>query len=60
MKFTRYLDAVWFCRQNKLSVDKIIRHGELWKRYWIVNRPKPKGSHASAKPRKTTQSLRCT
>jgi hypothetical protein len=61
MKFTLYLDAVRFCRQNKLSVDKIARHGELWKRYWVVTKPKQrKGTNATASSRKTTQQVRCT
>ena len=56
MKFTKYLDAVRFCRYSDFSVDKITRHGELWNCYWVVKKQKQrKGTNATASPRKTTQ-----
>jgi len=48
MKFTQFLDAVRYCRQNKLSVDEINRHGALWKCYWTVVKPrKPRKKKAT-------------
>jgi len=43
MKFTRYLDAVIYCRYNKISHLKIKRHGEYWSCYWTIELSKPKG-----------------
>lgn len=53
MKFTKYLDAVRFCRYSEFSVDKITRHGELWNRYWVVKKPRQqKGTNATTPPSK--------
>lgn len=55
MKFTQYLDAVRYCRYNKLSVDTIVRHGALWKCYWTVTKTKKKkGPNANLVPNPST------
>ena len=36
MRFELYLDAVSFCRHNKISMDNITRHEKDGKRYWVV------------------------
>lgn len=56
MKFTLFLDAVRYCRQNKLSVDVIQRHGQLWKCYWTATKPrKKKATNATATPSTSPQ-----
>jgi hypothetical protein len=43
MKFTRYLDALTYCRYNKISHLQIERHGEYWNCWWTVSKQEPKG-----------------
>ena len=55
MKFTLYLDAVRYCRYNKLPCSRITKHGALWKCHWTVDNDNEKPT-----PTKTKKQVRST